>query len=81
MIVPAYKTLRNIHFSVKFGKKNSPHCQLSRLEPSICRDVRPNITRDVSVEFNILVNCKVGSNLNLTCSDWTISRLLFRLSV
>ena len=60
MIVPAYKTLRNIHFSVKFGKKNSPHCQLSRLEPSICRDVRPNITRDVSVEFNILVNCKVG---------------------
>ena len=25
--------------------------------------------------------CKVGSNLNLTCSDWSISRLLFRLPV
>ena len=68
--------------------KNSPDCQLdrtgrvlARLEPSICGDVGPSITRDVSVELNILLNCKLGSNLNLTCSDWTISRLLFRLTV
>ena len=81
MIVPAYKTLI---FTFPYEKKNSPDFQLDRAgrvlarkEPSICPDVRPNITRDVSVEFNILLNCKVGSNLNLTCSEWTISRLLF----
>ena len=74
MIVPAYKTLRNIHFTIKFEKKNSPDCQLdrtgrilARLEPSICGDVGTSITRDVSVELNILLNCKLGSNLNLTC--------------
>ena len=33
------------------------------------------------MEFDFLVNCKVGSNLNLTCSDWTISRLFFRLTL
>ena len=81
------KLKRNIDFSVKLRK--TLHCQLGKKGHGChCETTSQHISWRQTKHntrcqrwFNILVNCKVGSNLNLTCSDWNISRLLFRFTL